>query len=75
MAVPKKKTSHRRTRQRRSHNALTKPNLASCSKCGEMVLPHTVCENCGFYGERKIIDVESNLAKKLKKKENGKEND
>ena len=39
-----------------------------------MIRPHNACENCGYYGDRKVIDVETKLDKKLKKKEN-KENE
>ncbi len=74
MAVPKKKTSHRRTRIRRSHHGLITPNLVACKKCGEMALPHRACANCGYYGDKKVLDTDSSLAKKLKKKEAG-END
>jgi len=73
MAVPKKKTSKRRTRQRRAHDGISVPNLSSCKKCGEPTLPHTACSNCGYYGDKKVMDVESKLAKKLKKKENKEE--
>ena len=75
MAVPKKKTSHRRTRQRRTHHGLSVPTLVACAKCGEKNLPHRACANCGFYGGKKVLDTQSKLAKKLKKKENSKEND
>jgi len=32
------------------------------------VLPHTVCENCGTYRDRMVIDVLAKLGKKEKKK-------
>ncbi len=70
MAVPKKKTSHRRTRQRRAHDSLNAPNLVACKKCGEMGMPHRACTTCGYYGDKKVLDVESGLAKKLKKQDN-----
>jgi len=75
MAVPKSKKSKRRTRQGRAHHALGIPSLVSCSKCGEKVRSHIACENCGYYGDKKVLDVETKLDKKLKKKENTKEND
>ncbi len=74
MAVPKRKKSKRRTRQGRAHHALNAVNLADCPKCGEKIMPHTACVNCGHYGDKKVIDVETKLDKKLKKKEN-KENE
>ena len=59
MAVPKKKTSKARTRRRKAANTKT-PNvvLTNCKKCGEKVLPHTVCKVCGYYKGKKILEIE-----------------
>ena len=56
MAVPKNKTSKYRKRIRRSHHALKSPGMAVCKRCGQPNLPHTVCENCGFYKGEAIIE-------------------
>jgi large subunit ribosomal protein L32 len=40
---------------RRSHHAITAPNLADCPSCGEKVMPHRVCPKCGHYKERLVI--------------------
>lgn len=56
------------TRQRRSHHALKKAVFSKCPKCGEEILPHRVCQNCGTYAGREVIDVLKKLAKKEKKK-------
>ena len=55
MAVPKKRTSKQKQRQRRSHNALTAPNVVSCPNCNEPVLSHRVCPECGHYKGREVI--------------------
>lgn len=34
------------------------PNLAKCSKCGALVMPHRVCKACGSYNKREIISVD-----------------
>ena len=34
------------------------PSLAKCSTCGELVMPHMVCKNCGSYNKRTIIAQE-----------------
>lgn len=49
MAVPKRKTSKHRKRIRRSHLRIATPALASCSRCGATMKPHTVCDSCGYY--------------------------
>jgi len=64
---PKRHTKSKRNR-RRSHLALTKTGLATCSKCGKDILPHHICLHCGFYNGREVIDVLAKLTKKEKKK-------
>jgi large subunit ribosomal protein L32 len=58
MPVPKRRTSKRVKNQRRSHDALTPPQWSTCAKCGETVLPHHACRNCGFYRGRVVIQTE-----------------
>lgn len=67
MAVPKKRKTSSQGKQKRSHDALVKMNLVKCGKCGELVQSHTACAACGYYGDRKVLDVETKLDKKLKK--------
>jgi len=50
------------------HIFLEAPRLTSCPKCGKLVLPHTVCLNCGYYRGIEVIDVLKKLTKKEKKK-------
>ncbi len=57
------------SRNRRSHHAIKGPRLSSCVKCEAKHLRHHMCDNCGTYREREIIDV---LAKKVKKAERAK---
>ena len=57
--VPKKRTSKSRTRMRRSHHALTAPNLGNCANCGAPKPSHRVCESCGFYKGRAVLEVEA----------------
>ncbi|MEX0870154.1 MAG: 50S ribosomal protein L32 [Candidatus Spechtbacterales bacterium] len=68
MAVPKQRKTKSRRNNRRSHHALKKIQTAACSKCGEVVLPHTMCENCGTYKGREVVDVLAKLEKRERKK-------
>ena len=59
MAVPKGKVSKaRRDKRRSSHWKLEVPGLVACPKCGEMVLSHRVCKNCGTYDGKEVIKME-----------------
>ena len=55
MAVPKKKVSRSRRDMRRSHHRLRSVNLGECSNCGELKLPHHVCQACGYYNGREVV--------------------
>ncbi len=57
MAQPKRRWSKRRTHIRRSTWKKEEPTLAKCSNCGEAILPHTLCSNCGYYDGKEIIAV------------------
>ena len=58
MGVPKRRVSHARQGERRSHLALSVPELVECDHCHEMKLPHRVCPKCGYYKGREIIQVD-----------------
>ena len=55
MAHPKRKTSKSKKRMRRSHHALQSQVITDCSYCGEMMVSHRVCSNCGHYKGRSIL--------------------
>jgi large subunit ribosomal protein L32 len=55
--LPKRKVSKGRRDRRRAHDALKARNLTTCSNCGSMRLPHTVCPECGYYKGREVIEV------------------
>lgn len=40
---------------RRSHHALLTPNVATCPNCGELKLPHVICDTCGYYKGKEVI--------------------
>ena len=49
MAVPKRKSSKMKRRQRRSHQGVKPMNLQRCAQCSTAVPSHVVCPNCGHY--------------------------
>lgn len=58
MAVPKRKVSKARRDKRRSSTwKLDLPGMNKCPKCGEYVLSHRVCKNCGNYGNKVVLQV------------------
>lgn len=59
MAVPKKRSSKARKGKRRANWHLQKPDPNKCPHCAAPRLPHRVCRECGFYGEREVLVVES----------------
>ena len=55
MAVPKSKITKSRRGMRRSHDALKGVNATECANCGELKLPHHVCNSCGYYAAKEVI--------------------
>ena len=68
MAVPKQKHTKSRRNKRRLNIFLKVAVLAKCPKCGQQILPHTICQNCGYYKGGEVIDVLKKLTKKERKK-------
>ena len=56
-AVPKRKISKQRKRNRRSHHALNIPNLIVDKETGKLVQPHRVNEETGKYRGKKVAKV------------------
>lgn len=57
MAVPRNRLSNSRKNTKRSHHAKKPRTVVTCEKCKHPVLPHTICQGCGSYGERTILDI------------------
>ncbi|MEZ6142630.1 MAG: 50S ribosomal protein L32 [Zavarzinella sp.] len=58
MAVPKRRTSHAKQGHRRSHHAVKPRQTNYCKKCNEPVLSHRVCDNCGWFQGREVVQSE-----------------
>ncbi len=52
-AEPKRRHSKARKRTRRSAINLA-VNSVSCKNCGKLIISHSVCTECGFYGDKKV---------------------
>jgi len=57
MAVPKRKQSKMKGRQRRTHYKALAPTVVKCANCGEPKRPHHVCPHCGVYRGRQFLKV------------------
>ncbi len=55
MAVPKRKQSKMKGRQRRTHYTALTPTVTKCSQCGEPKRPHHICPHCGTYRGRQYL--------------------
>ena len=67
MAVPKHRRPKFRQRNTRMHIYLKASSTRACAKCGKLVLSHTMCQNCGMYRGKEIINVLAKLSKKERK--------
>ncbi len=57
MAVPKRKKSKMRIRQRRGHFKAAVAEVAECPNCHGAHRSHRVCPACGFYNGRQVLTV------------------
>lgn len=58
MPVPKGKASSTRRDKRRTHYKIEAPNLVECPQCHELMVPHRICKNCGYYNGKNVLNVE-----------------
>ncbi|OGZ35159.1 MAG: 50S ribosomal protein L32 [Candidatus Portnoybacteria bacterium RBG_13_41_18] len=67
--MPTMRQRHTKSRRNktRSHHALKAQIFGLCPKCGQSVLPHIVCPNCGTFKGKEVIDVLKKLTKKERK--------
>ncbi len=59
MAVPKRKKSKMRVRQRKGHIKAEVAQVQACPNCGAAQQSHRVCPACGMYRGRKVLTVEA----------------
>lgn len=68
MPVPRQRHTKSRRNRGRSHQALKNLGIAKCLKCGQPILPHLACNNCGTYKGKEVIDVMKKMTKREQKK-------
>ncbi len=59
MAVPKRKTSRMKRRQRKAANRYEGVQANYCTNCSAAVEPHRVCTACGCYNGKQVLNVEA----------------
>ncbi len=57
MGVQKRRVSHARQGERRSHHALTVPQLEECPHCHQPKRSHHACPSCGWYNGREAVRI------------------
>lgn len=65
MPVPKRKLSRSRRDMRSANKFLDLILFKICSTkdCNNPILPHIVCDKCGFYKGRKVLEIRIKKAK------------
>jgi large subunit ribosomal protein L32 len=70
MAEPKKRMTSTRSGNRQSHDAIKSKANIFCSNCKQSCSPHHVCQNCGYYRGKKVIELkEEKVQEKTVKEE------
>ena len=69
MQAPQRRTSKTKKRMRRTHYKIEANGVVKCTNCGEMIQPHRVCPECGFYKGKAVIKKEEVSSKEEIKKE------
>ena len=59
MAVPKRKKSKMRIRQRKGQVKAIVAQVQACPNCGAAQQAHRVCPSCGMYKGRQVLTVEA----------------
>ena len=62
MIEPKRKISKQRSRTRRANWKISAPGMIECPQCHQQKLAHRVCEHCGYYDGRQVINMEAKKA-------------
>lgn len=58
MAVPRNRMSNARKNSKRAHHAKKPKGFTACPKCESPRMPHTICQSCGTYGNRTVLNIQ-----------------
>lgn len=61
MPTPKQRTSKSKKNLRRSHHRAVAPGMSICPNCDTVKPPHSVCESCGHYRGKQVIETKSSM--------------
>ena len=56
-AVPKRRISHSRKNNKRSHHRVELPTLIDCPHCKNKMVIHHACTYCGKYKNKVILPI------------------
>ncbi len=59
MPVPKGRRSHSRKHKRNANKNIAVHGVTRCQTCQETMIPHKVCESCGYYKGIKVLRTKS----------------
>jgi large subunit ribosomal protein L32 len=59
MAVPKRKKSKMRVRQRKGNIKADLAQAGACSNCGSPQRAHRVCSACGYYRGKQVLTIKA----------------
>lgn len=62
MPVPKRKTSRARRDTRSACKGIKPKTIASCQTCQAPLMPHQVCQDCGYYKGVKVLRTKAERA-------------
>ncbi len=57
MPVPKRSTTHSKKKMRSANKHLRPEKYAVCPNCQAPKLPHRVCMECGYYGDKQVFEI------------------
>ena len=64
MPVPKRKRSKARRDSRFANKGIKVKAITLCKQCAVPLVPHVVCQGCGFYKGKKVITTKVDRTQK-----------